>query len=518
MSNKEIHKFALKWFDKFRDTKATGRDLCEDTAFADECFALGFQMDCGESFIAAYPDLNVFSDYRELDKIIDSVEDIQLLGSAIFSKWRYFNHWAGNGEEITLTENRGWFITALGRLELLTSESGVSGFVFKGTLKKAKLISNSLCYGPCPMPDDEIEQRLTLTDDGRLFFTRYNYGNGEKYIKSAERRIKLDNEVTAHLLKILEEYFSDEFNVIMATDVGEWKLILTNTEDEDFCFRGSLVPTKNSILDNISDIFRSSLDMPELYMFDGNAFKDRIEKMVIDYHRNTKIKPSNIPEGTLWEFVTWDYSEKIVIDRKNETMTYIHNIGTGCVVERKYCIEGGIDSLLEGYDTDEFLNTIEGNPDDVVKNPLETKDYTITIDFLYGKQRVITGTFDKYGLPEDFPELANNIISFMQFYEINEILDSSVYGKALRRQSELIFCNVIFEEYGKEYCYLTDDDTLEKGDLVIVPVGHDNHRSIARISSIEYHKKEEAPFPIERIKKIIRKCTDKDFESDDKDI
>lgn len=89
--------------------------------------------------------------------------------------------------------------------------------------------------------------------------------------------------------------------------------------------------------------------------------------MVIDYHRNTKIKPSNIPEGTLWEFVTWDYSEKIVIDRKNETMTYIHNMGTGCVVERKYCIEGGIDSLLEGYDTDEFLNTIEGNPDDVVK-------------------------------------------------------------------------------------------------------------------------------------------------------
>lgn len=29
------------------------------------------------------------------------------------------------------------------------------------------------------MPDDEIEQRLTLTDDGRLFFSRYNYGKGE---------------------------------------------------------------------------------------------------------------------------------------------------------------------------------------------------------------------------------------------------------------------------------------------------------------------------------------------------
>lgn len=71
-----------------------------------------------------------------------------------------------------------------------------------------------------------------------------------------------------------------------------------------------------------------------------------------------------------------------------------------------------------------------------------------------------------------------------------------------------------FDEYGKTYCYLTDDDTLDPGDYVVVPVGQDNHESIAKIESIEYHPAEEAPFPIEKVRKIIRK-TDKTEDSDD---
>lgn len=509
MADKKIHEFAMKWYDKFRDTK-TRYNICDDSSFADDCFSFNFKMDCGESFIAAYPDKNVFNDYQELDKIIDSINDIQLLGSAIFSKWRYFNHWAYNGEEIESPENRKWFMTALGRLEQLTSEDKGLAIRFKGTVKKARLISNSSCYGPCPMPDDEIEQRLTITDDGRLFFTSYNYGSGEKYTKAKEYRKKIGVETATHLLKMLEEYFSNDYNIDLATDVGEWELTLTNTEGEECCFLGSLI-NDDSSLDDISDIFRSKLDMPELYMFDGNAYKDRIERIVIDYHRITKIKPGIIPKGVTWEFVTWDYTEQIVIDRETETLKHTQNIGTDCVIERKFHVGGGIENLLDGYDIDEFLDYIEGNPADVVMNPMESKDYTITIDFLYGEQRVITGSFDKYGLPEDFPELAESIISFMQFYGMGEILDPSVHGKTLRRQSELIFCNVIFEKNGKEYCYLTDDDSLNEGDFVLVPAGLDDHTAIVRIVSIEYHSKEEAPYPVERIKKIIRKCTDEDI-------
>ena len=45
----------------------------------------------------------------------------------------------------------------------------------------------------------------------------------------------------------------------------------------------------------------------------------------------------------------------------------------------------------------------------------------------------------------------------------------------------------------------------QPGDFVIVPVGEDRHEEIARIESIEYHVKEEAPYPFDKIKHILRK-------------
>lgn len=93
-ANEDVNAFAVKWFDKFRDIKTVSHEV-EDPAFADECFSLGFEMDCGKAFETAYPDMKAFSDYRELDKIIDSIDDIHLLGCALFSRWRYFTHWAG---------------------------------------------------------------------------------------------------------------------------------------------------------------------------------------------------------------------------------------------------------------------------------------------------------------------------------------------------------------------------------------------------------------------------------------
>lgn len=59
----DVHAFAVKWFDKFRETKTVSHEV-EEPAFADECFWLGFEMDCGKAFEAAYPNTKAFSDYR----------------------------------------------------------------------------------------------------------------------------------------------------------------------------------------------------------------------------------------------------------------------------------------------------------------------------------------------------------------------------------------------------------------------------------------------------------------------
>lgn len=116
----EIYDFAMKWCDKFRDPKIEYTELI-GSAMADDCTALKFEMDGGKAFRNRYGDAT----FKEeaLKKIIDEVTDIPLLGSAIFSRWRYFNHWADSGEAILKPENRAWFLCALERLAVLSTNT-----------------------------------------------------------------------------------------------------------------------------------------------------------------------------------------------------------------------------------------------------------------------------------------------------------------------------------------------------------------------------------------------------------
>ena len=367
---KQIHDFAVKWCDKFRDPNSNYIELV-DHFIADDCAALGFEMDCGHAFSEKYGQAS--NNYKMLDRVIDDVTDTHLLGSAIYSRWRYFNHWAYDGAEILEPENRAWFILALNRLALLSEENP---FI-----------------------------------------------------------------------------------------VGR-----------------------------------------------GNNKPDIITKIILDYHRVTRIKPGEKPEGTAWEFVTWDYTEHLIIDRETETLEHIQNIGTGCKVSHRYEVEGGIESLLENFDAEDLFSRIKGNPADVIEIPNETKDYKITVNYKKKPQRVIEDSYDKNGLPDDFADFAETVADFIRFYGIGEILNPSVYGKVRRCKSDYIFCSVTFDEGYKSYYYLTDDDSIEVGDFVLVPAGKDNHDAVVEVVNIEYFNEENAPLPLEKTKRIIRKCTNDDFD------
>ena len=116
---KQIYKFAVKWYDKFQDKKISYIEFV-DHYMADDCETLGFVMDCGHAFSEKYG--NAASDFKELKRIIGQITDIPLLGSAIYSQWRYFNHWAYSGEEILEPKNRAWFTVALNRLAQLAKQ------------------------------------------------------------------------------------------------------------------------------------------------------------------------------------------------------------------------------------------------------------------------------------------------------------------------------------------------------------------------------------------------------------
>lgn len=74
----------------------------------------------------------------------------------------------------------------------------------------------------------------------------------------------------------------------------------------------------------------------------------------------------------------------------------------------------------------------------------------------------------------------------------------------------------MLETFLKEPTVLTDDDSIEIGDFVLVHAGKDNHEAVLEVVNIEYFDEENVPLPVEKTKRIIRKCTDEEFDPPDK--
>lgn len=84
---------------------------------------LGFEMDCGRSYEEAYG-LSL-GNSRDIGKGLSRVDDLTVLGDAIFSQCRYLTHWSGGYDEGDVA----WLVAALERLEGLTGAAGTCNMV-----------------------------------------------------------------------------------------------------------------------------------------------------------------------------------------------------------------------------------------------------------------------------------------------------------------------------------------------------------------------------------------------------
>lgn len=381
----------------------------------------------------------------------------------------------------------------------------VNPFAFEGSLKKVRIISNNECFGPASDPDDEVEQRLSITAGGGIWLTRYcfgEYGEGPRLL--AKEKIPSDEKKIRDILDAIANNF-EEYDDFDMTDVGSWVIELTNTEGETITADGALVPDSFPYL---SDFIREQLGRNDLFLFDGNP--DRVDRIEVYLDRRTEIETPQ-PIDRDHPYVIWEYHEELEIDRASETVKHFRKIFEQCDVSHVWHIEGGVSNFLDDLDVN-ALSEAEGNPPDVYVDPHFSDRYKILVTTKLGGERETTGTFDKKGLPEDWPSFAEELSDFLSFYGIGDFFNERTYGKLRRRVNDLIFCNVVFEDKGREYCYLADED-FDAGDYAIVPAGEDDHEAVVRIESVEYHPAEEAPFPLDRIKHIIRRFDeDKDME------
>ena len=67
------------------------------------------------------------------------------------------------------------------------------------------------------------------------------------------------------------------------------------------------------------------------------------------------------------------------------------------------------------------------------------------------------------------------------------------------------FCNVQFKEDGATYAYLTGGISLKAGDFVVVPIGNHQAEKLARVTEVFVCSTQNAPYPPEKTKFVLRK-------------
>ena len=118
ITKKRIAHFAEKYIFYFENEFGNPKsyyDFFDTSTFPNECWNLGFEMDCGHSFIELYGE-SAWNSKDGLSAIIDKINDVKVAGAALFSQWRCFNHWSYSGPT---EEDKEWFIMLFRRLQEL---------------------------------------------------------------------------------------------------------------------------------------------------------------------------------------------------------------------------------------------------------------------------------------------------------------------------------------------------------------------------------------------------------------
>lgn len=113
MDLEELKAFCSKYKRLYENKKSSEDELDKD--FADVCFSLKIEMDCGHSLEKLVGGGLILQDNGLLKKKLDYISDIDILASGIFSKYRYITHWS-YGQQLSDEKNRQWFIMAFNRL------------------------------------------------------------------------------------------------------------------------------------------------------------------------------------------------------------------------------------------------------------------------------------------------------------------------------------------------------------------------------------------------------------------
>ena len=136
-------------------------------------------------------------------------------------------------------------------------------------MKKIQIESDRLCFGPMPRPNTEMEQRLTINEKGQVWLTRYRFGNREDECEfAAKEYFRITKEDAEEIFRLAEEVLTvrDDMSI---TDVGEWMIIITDSNNHTRSNAGPLVRIDSEPINQFCQKIRKTVNLKGLFLLDG---------------------------------------------------------------------------------------------------------------------------------------------------------------------------------------------------------------------------------------------------------
>ena len=142
-------------------------------------------------------------------------------------------------------------------------------------IKSIRIDSDNVCYGPEPEYSDEVFQHLTINAKGRVWLTRYSYGDRTTgYLLKSRHYLSIPKEQAQDIFKaIIDGFFNDESEPMIVTDVGRWDMLVIADTEETTAFTGSLT-NNDSIGHKVSKMIRKALNDNTIFALDGDVVND----------------------------------------------------------------------------------------------------------------------------------------------------------------------------------------------------------------------------------------------------
>lgn len=113
----------------------------------------------------------------------------------------------------------------------------------------------------------------TISATGRVWFSAYKYGNGRgKYEICRKQQITIGKEIANEILALFSQYIQSEPVHDFATDIGDWKMTITNCEGKEYIFNGSLFGGVTVGDIDLTNYLREQIPISHLFVFDQFGF------------------------------------------------------------------------------------------------------------------------------------------------------------------------------------------------------------------------------------------------------